>query len=85
MEESPVGEHQANGSIENAIKYIKSQFRTFKDALDTRYHSKYSGDHPSIPWLFKHSADIINRTAIGNDGKTAFRRWKGNTFTHKVA
>ena len=85
MEESPVGEHQANGSVENAIKYIKSQFRTLNDALDTRYSIKYAGDHSSMPWLFKHSADIINRTRIGTDGKTAFRRWKGKQFNNKVA
>ena len=85
MEESPVGEHQANGSIENAIRDIKSQFRTLKDALDTRYQNKYSGEHPSITWMFKHAADIINRTRIGIDGKTAFRRLRGNNFVQKVA
>ena len=85
MEESPVGEHQSNGSIENAIRDIKSQFRTLKGALDTRYQNKYSGEHPSIPWMFKHSADIINRTRISTDGKTAFRRLRGNNVSHKVA
>ena len=85
MEESPVGEHQANGSIENAINDIKSQFRTLKDAMDTRYQHKYDGNHSSIPWLIKHAADVINRTRISTDGKTAFRRWKGREFNKKVA
>ena len=85
MEESPVGEHQANGSIENGITDVKHQFRTLKDTLGTMYGHKYSGEHPSMPWLFKHAADVINRTRIGTDGKTAFRRWKGASSINQVA
>ena len=38
-----------------------------------------------MPWLFKHAADTINRTRVGVDGKTAFRRWKGKNFNKKIA
>ena len=62
-----------------------SQFRTFKDAMDTKYGKKYGGEHPPMPWLVKHAADVINRTRIGIDGNTAFRRWKGNNCINTVA
>ena len=45
----------------------------------------FPGDHPSIPWLVKHAADVINITRVGMDGKTAFARWKGRNFNKKVA
>ena len=32
LEESPVGEHQANGDIERAIRQVQGQFRFMKDA-----------------------------------------------------
>ena len=62
MEESPVAEHQANGVVEHAISTIQCQFRTMKDALDTRYNKRFSGDHPAIPWLIEHAADTMHRT-----------------------
>ncbi len=33
LEEVPVGEHQANGLAENAIKNVRGQFRVIRDAL----------------------------------------------------
>ena len=85
MEESPVAEHQSNGSVESAMNQIKGQFRTMKDALDTRYNCRHAGDHPAIPWLIEHAADTLNRRRIGKDGRTAYRRWKGRSFNKKVA
>ena len=84
-EESPVGEHQANGDVENSVNNIKGQFRTMKDALDTRYNKRWSGEHPAMPWLGQHAADKRNRTRVGADGKTAYRRWKGKSFNKPIA
>ena len=36
FEESPVGEHQSNSEIENAINRIRGQLRVSKDALESR-------------------------------------------------
>ena len=78
-------EHQSNGAAENAMSLIKGQFRTMKDALDTRYKCRHNGDHPAIPWLIEHACDTINRRRIGKYGRTAYRRWKGRSFNKKVA
>ena len=32
MEEVPVGDHQANGLVENAIKNVQGQFRVLRNA-----------------------------------------------------
>ncbi len=36
MEEAPVGEHQASGVAENAVKNSQGQFRVMKSALKSR-------------------------------------------------
>ena len=36
LEESPVGEHQSNGEVENDIRRIQGQVRSMKDGLETR-------------------------------------------------
>ncbi len=35
MEEVPVGDHQADGLAENAVKNAQGQLRVIKDALET--------------------------------------------------
>jgi hypothetical protein len=85
LEESPVGEHQANGDIEGAIRQVQGQFRAMKDALETRYNERIQGDHNSIPWLFSHAASTINRVRKDSEGMTAYRRWKGREFKRDIA
>ncbi len=36
MEESPVGDHQANGAAENLVQNAQGQFRVLSDALECR-------------------------------------------------
>ena len=38
IEESPVGESQSNGEVENAIKEIQGHFRTVKAQIQARYN-----------------------------------------------
>ncbi len=37
LEDAPVGDHQANGLVENAVKNVQGQFRVMKDALESRH------------------------------------------------
>ncbi len=46
MEEVPVGDHQANGMAENAIKKVQGQFQVIKDALERRRGRRVDGEHP---------------------------------------
>ena len=39
-EQSPVGESQSNGDIENAVQKIQGLFRTFRSNLETNYGCK---------------------------------------------
>ncbi len=51
MEESPVGEHQANGSVENAVRRVQGMCRTAKHTLEARCGMKTGGYHCVAPWV----------------------------------
>ena len=80
MEESPVGESASNGEVENAIKQVEGQFRTFKSCLEEKLGRKLVREHMCVPWLIRHAAETIDRYAVGVDGKTNYQRRKGKKF-----
>merc|ERR1712240_75927 len=84
LEESPVKESQANGGVENAIRQVQGQIRTIKDCLQSRIGVKINGDEAIFPWLVSHAAATINRHHVGQDGKTAYQRWKGKPFRREI-
>ena len=85
LEESPVKESQANGAIENAIRQVQGQIRTMKDCLESRIGIRLTGEETIFPWLVSHAAATINRYHVGQDGNTAYRRWKGKEFRRETA
>ena len=48
LEESPVGEHQSNGEVENAAGRIQGQYRTIKSDVETQFGHKIKGTHPAL-------------------------------------
>ena len=84
LEESPVGDHQGNGEVENAIKRFAGQFRTLREALETRYQKRITQEHHALPWLINYSSGCINRYQVGSDGKTSHRKWKGKDFNRVI-
>ena len=84
-EESPVGDHQANGLAENAVKNVQGQFRVMKDALESRHGRIIEGEHPAAPWLVMHAATVISKGRKDVEGFTPYRRWKGREFTRPLA
>ena len=85
MEESPVGDHAANGDVENAVRQVQGQIRTMKDALESRYSERLPRDSHALPWLVAHAAASITRFRKDASGITAYRRWKGREFKRPVA
>ena len=79
-EESPGYDSKGNGEIEKAIQMVQDQFRSMKDALEARYQRKLRGDHVIVPWLIAHSADMLTRFHVYQDGRTAYRNLKGREF-----
>ena len=51
-----------------------------KSALEGRMGEEVKPDHPGLPWIVMHSANLLNRCQKGKDGCTAYRRVKGKDF-----
>ena len=85
LEESPVGDHQANGEIEMANQQVQGQFRTMKCGFESRINAKLEGTHPLTPWLLIHAADTLNRYVKGECGRTAYHKVKGRSFRTPVS
>ena len=83
--ETPVGDHQANGSIESAVRQLKSQMRALRLGLERRLGKVLAEDDPVLCWIATFAGDIIARYRKGSDGKTPWqretgRRWAGEAL-----
>ena len=77
LENSPVGDSKANGVAERAAHAFGEQFRVIREGLQQRLQVRIPGNHPLTSWMTEHSADFLNKCQCGEDGRTAYRRWKG--------
>jgi hypothetical protein len=84
MEESSVGDDQANALAENTVKNVQGQFRVIKDVLENRHGRQVDGEHPVVPWTVRHAASVVNRARKDDEGFSAYRRWKGREFRKPV-
>ena len=57
-EESPVEESQSNGRVGRAVRTVKGQIRTMKEALDSRYKDRIPGHHPVLAWIPKTCSSV---------------------------
>ena len=80
LENSPVGDSQANGAAERAVQAVAEQVRVLRRGLEQRLGVRLSGKHPVTAWLVEHAADLLSKYQIGDDGKTGYERWKGKRF-----
>ena len=83
-EQPPKYDSRTSGRGENAVQRIEGQFRTLRDALETRIKGRIEPGHPVVEWMVMHAADTLNRYHVGSDGKTAYQRWKGKAFKKTV-
>ncbi len=83
-ENSPAGEHQANGRAERAVQTIEMMVRTLKLNLEERLGRRFSMKHPIMSWLVLHAADNYNRFALDTAGRTPYQRWKGRPYRGQV-
>ncbi|CAK0860922.1 unnamed protein product [Prorocentrum cordatum] len=80
LRESPVGEHQANGAAENAVKVIKGVVRTVLVSAQAKWKQRLPFGHPLMLWAPTYAAQMLNRFKIGDDGKTSEQRRSGKRW-----
>ena len=83
---SPVGDSQSNGRVENAIKKVRNMVKTILSSLESRWGVRVSRDHPVYPWVFEWAADLMTRFAhVGDLGKTAVQLIRGSKSSRNIA
>ena len=65
---SPVGDPQSNGRVENAIKKVRNMVKTIISTLESKWGIRVTRDQ-FIPWMFEWAADLMTRCAHGDLGK----------------
>ena len=82
---SPVGESQSNGAVENAIKRVQGQLRTLKLATEKRIRKRITSEHPAFAWLLEWAATILNRYVKGTSGHTPYKMITGKETKRPIA
>ena len=84
MEESPVEEHQSNGTIEMAVRGIHKQVRVVKNALEERMKCEVPSRHPILAFLVEHAGKLMSRYEVGRDGRTAYELHAGKPYRRQI-
>ena len=84
MEESPVEEHQSNGTIELTVRKIQKQVRVMKSALEERMKCEVLSRHPLLAFLVEHAGKLMSRYQVGRDGRTAYELHAGKPYRRQL-
>ena len=85
-QESPVGDHQANGDIESTVRTLEAQMRATRFGLKSRLGRQLAHDDPILMmWIPTFAGDTIAKFRKGPDGKTPGerelgRKWAGDSL-----
>ena len=83
---SPVGDSQSNGRVENASKKVRNTVKTILSSLESTWSVRVARDHPVYPWVFEWAADLMTRYAhVGDLGKTAGQLVRGLKSSRNIA
>ena len=66
------------------MQSVECQVRTVLIALQKRLEVNVPVTHKIATWLVEHAADLLNKFAVGRDGRTAFERLKGKKYRGEV-
>ena len=86
-EPTPVGDHQANGGAEVAVRLLRSHASILVSQVEQACGATepiVAGNHPFFAWALLHSAWTHNRFKV-NAGMTAFETCSGRTYNGRLA
>ena len=84
MEESPVEEHQSNGTIEVTVREIQKQVRVMNSTLEERMKCEVLSKHPILAFLVEHAWRFMSRYQVGRDGRTAYELHAGKPYRRQL-
>ena len=74
---SPVGESESNGRVENAIRRVQEKVRVLRHQLECELQRKIQDHAPIMSWLIRWAGELISKYSIVDDGKIAYERIRG--------
>ena len=74
---SPVGESESNGRVENTIRRIQGKVRVLRHQMETNMKVKIPNESPIISWKVRWAAELLSQHSPGEDGRTPFERIRG--------
>ena len=83
-EESPVGESQSNGEVENAIQRIQGMYRTMKDDMEANLGQKNTRGSPSDPMDSKTCCSNNEQVSSWKRRKDSIQKTKRKEFQEAV-
>ena len=81
----PEGDHMTNGRFEMAVRRVKRQCRTLRISAEHNTSVRIADDSPSLSWLPRFAAQVINKLRIDKDGKTSELRRTGRRWRKPMA
>ena len=78
---SPVGESESNGRVENAIRRVQEKTTVLRHQLETNIKMKIFDSTPVMSWLVRWSAELLSKYTRGDDGKSPHERLHGERCT----
>ena len=83
-EQTPAGEHQANGTAEEAGRTIRDHARVLKIDFQSKIKRYIEATELVMPWLIRWSAMAVSRFNPGADRKTPYERQTGGSCDTEV-
>ena len=71
---SPVGESECNGRVENTIRRIQEKTRVLRHQLEQGLKEKIPDEAPIMAWMVRWAAELISKYSPGDDGITPYER-----------
>lgn len=71
---SPVGESESSGRVENAIRRVQEKIRVLRHQVEQGIKQRVPDEDPIMAWLIRWAAEPISKYYPGDDSKTAYAR-----------
>lgn len=84
LENSPVGQSEANGMAERAVQAVSEQIRVMGQELRNRVGVLLPARHPVMAWMVEHVSELVSAFQRGPDGKAAFERVRGKPYKRNL-
>ena len=82
---SPVGESESNGRVENGIKRIQDKTRTLKSHVEGETGLKVDDLEDFMTWMVRWAGELVTKYCTGKGGKTPHERPKGQPTSKPLA